>query len=217
MMRLRLFPLHTVLFPGMPLTLQVFEERYRYLVSECLASGEPFGVALIREGPEVGGEAVPHDVGTTARVERVTPAGADRLMLQSRGVARFRVTRLHHDRAYLSADVEYPVDEQPEVPETLYEEAARGYEQIHRLLHTIEGGYQRTIPIPQSPSALADAIGAIGSGVLPTDRMQALLEILSVPRRLERALEVVNVVLEATHARAQQVVAERWGAVERRN
>ncbi|MEX2372401.1 MAG: LON peptidase substrate-binding domain-containing protein, partial [Dehalococcoidia bacterium] len=55
--RLRLFPLRTVLFPGMALSLQVFEERYRVLVAECLEADEPFGVVLIREGPEVGGAA----------------------------------------------------------------------------------------------------------------------------------------------------------------
>jgi Lon protease-like protein len=49
-----LFPLHTVLCPGIVLPLHVFEDRYRALTRHCLATGEPFGVVLIRDGLEVG-------------------------------------------------------------------------------------------------------------------------------------------------------------------
>src|SRR6476469_1025296 len=53
-MEIPLFPLHTVLGPGIVLPLHVFEERYRAMTRRCLDSGEPFGVVLIRSGPEVG-------------------------------------------------------------------------------------------------------------------------------------------------------------------
>ena len=50
-----LFPLRTVLFPGMPLPLQIFEERYKAMTRELLDRGGEFGVLLIRQGSEVGG------------------------------------------------------------------------------------------------------------------------------------------------------------------
>ena len=53
-MKLPLFPLHTVLFPGMPLPLRIFEPRYREMIQTCLKHNTPFGVTLIRSGPEVG-------------------------------------------------------------------------------------------------------------------------------------------------------------------
>src|SRR3989337_2434064 len=53
-MDLPLFPLHTVLCPGVALPLHVFEERYRVMVGRCIDLGEPFGVVLIRQGREVG-------------------------------------------------------------------------------------------------------------------------------------------------------------------
>src|SRR4029079_13222633 len=53
-MEIPLFPLHTVLCPGIVLPLHVFEERYRAMTRRCLDTGEPFGVVLIRSGPEVG-------------------------------------------------------------------------------------------------------------------------------------------------------------------
>jgi len=63
-----LFPLHTVLFPGGTLALRVFEVRYIDMVRQCLREDRPFGVVLIAEGSEVGGEVTPHKVGTTARI-----------------------------------------------------------------------------------------------------------------------------------------------------
>src|SRR4029079_17235484 len=100
-MELTLFPLRTVLFPGMKLPLQVFEPRYRQLVAECMEYAEPFGVSLIREGAEVGGPAAPYNIGTTALIESVTTAPDGRLHLATMGGRRFRIVTLHTDRAYL--------------------------------------------------------------------------------------------------------------------
>ncbi|MFI5199818.1 MAG: LON peptidase substrate-binding domain-containing protein, partial [Candidatus Limnocylindrales bacterium] len=49
-MELPLFPLHTVLCPGVALPLKIFEERYRLMTRRCLERDEPFGIVLIREG-----------------------------------------------------------------------------------------------------------------------------------------------------------------------
>lgn len=52
--RLALFPLHTVLFPGSILPLQIFEQRYISLVKDCMKQQSGFVVVLISEGREVG-------------------------------------------------------------------------------------------------------------------------------------------------------------------
>src|ERR1051326_9156372 len=57
--RIPIFPLHVVLFPGMPLPLHVFEARYQEMMAECLQGDRTFGVCLIRSGQEVGGPAEP--------------------------------------------------------------------------------------------------------------------------------------------------------------
>ncbi len=64
-----LFPLHTVLFPGGPLPLRIFEARYIDMVGACMKSGTGFGVCLIREGSEVGPAAATHDIGTLALIQ----------------------------------------------------------------------------------------------------------------------------------------------------
>jgi hypothetical protein len=66
-----LFPLRSVLCPGVALPLHIFEERYRLMISRCIERGEPFGVILLRQGREVGpirGEVAA--VGTTAAIRR---------------------------------------------------------------------------------------------------------------------------------------------------
>ncbi len=105
--RLPLFPLHTVLFPGMILPLHIFEERYKRMIKDCLTAGEDFGVVFIREGVEVGGRAVPHEIGTTARLTRIEHLDQGRMNIVTVGERRFRVLRLYDDRPYLTADVEF--------------------------------------------------------------------------------------------------------------
>ena len=55
MLELPLFPLNTVLFPGMPLNLHIFEERYKRMMQACIESSKPFGVVLIKQGLEAHG------------------------------------------------------------------------------------------------------------------------------------------------------------------
>jgi len=99
-----LFPLHTVLFPGAVLPLNIFEERYRVLVRERLE----FGVVLIRQGSEVGeGRAEDlYGVGTLARLERVEALEDGRFSVLARGLRRFRLRSLEPGRPYPMGRVE---------------------------------------------------------------------------------------------------------------
>ncbi len=88
-----LFPLNTVLFPGGPLPLRIFEPRYLDMVSDCVRASRPFGVCLISEGSEVGAAAAPHDIGTLASIIDwnrlpdgllgITAEGGDRFSIHS--------------------------------------------------------------------------------------------------------------------------------------
>jgi len=65
---LPLFPLHTVLLPGGPLQLQIFEPRYVDMVGRCMRTGTPFGVVRIIEGSEAGTVSDTATTGTSARI-----------------------------------------------------------------------------------------------------------------------------------------------------
>ena len=101
-----LFPLGSVLFPGMPLALRVFEERYLKMMGAILDEDTPqFGVVLIERGHEVGGGEQRFGVGTLAEVlEIAAPDGP--LAVVAKGTRRFRVTTWLEDDPYPRAEVE---------------------------------------------------------------------------------------------------------------
>ena len=95
-----LFPLHTVLFPGGPLALRIFEPRYLDMVSECLRNEHPFGVCLIQSGQEAGAAATPHLTGTFAGIVDWQRGDDGLLAISARGEQRFHVldTRVEGDQ-----------------------------------------------------------------------------------------------------------------------
>lgn len=110
--RLPIFPLGTVLFPGGVLPLRIFEARYMDMTTRCLRDERVFGVCLIAEGGEVGAPALPHPVGTSARIMSWDMAQAGLLHLVTHGEQRFRIvsTRLERD-GLLTAEVLWLPDE----------------------------------------------------------------------------------------------------------
>lgn len=106
-----MFPLGSVLVPGMVLPLHVFEPRYRDLVEHCLAGEAEFGVVLIERGSEVGGGDLRRDVGTVARILEAVRFDDGRWALGCVGVRRIRVEGWLPDDPYPRADVEDWPDE----------------------------------------------------------------------------------------------------------
>jgi Lon protease-like protein len=87
-----IFPLRSVLCPGVALPLHIFEERYRLLVARCLELDQPFGVVLVREGRDVGpltGRIAA--VGTTAVIRRAGRYPDGRMDILTVGQQRFHL------------------------------------------------------------------------------------------------------------------------------
>jgi Lon protease-like protein len=115
-----MFPLGTVLLPGMVLPLHVFEPRYRQLMRDVRAGDDRFGVVLITRGSEVGGGDTRTDVGTIARVVQAEEAPDGRWAVAAVGMARLRVERWLDDDPYPRAEVaEWPEDGPPPAPAEL--------------------------------------------------------------------------------------------------
>ena len=89
-MRVPLFPLNAVLFPGGPLPLRIFEPRYISMVSHCVQHDTPFGVLLIRDGKETG-PSTTHNVGTLARIIDWYQGSDGLLGITAMGEERFRL------------------------------------------------------------------------------------------------------------------------------
>ncbi len=107
-MELPLFPLHTVLCPGVALPLHVFEPRYRAMVGRCIETESSFGIVLIRDGREVGGGPTSiATVGTIAEIREVGTFSDGRYELLVVGARRFRIESVTVGREpYLVGDVE---------------------------------------------------------------------------------------------------------------
>ena len=88
---LPIFPLGSVLFPGGTLALKIFEQRYMDMAKDCLKRAKPFGIALIREGEEVGSPAAPYPVGTLARIDDWDMPNLGVLQIKVIGGTRFRI------------------------------------------------------------------------------------------------------------------------------
>src|SRR5580658_9192058 len=121
--RLPMFPLATVLFPGLLLPLHIFEDRYRQLVRDLVRQPEPqrFGVIAIREGRETGidGVSALYEIGCTATLRRVSERDDGRFDLVTVGADRFRLIALDDSKPYFQGEVEF-------LPENTGDETAIG-------------------------------------------------------------------------------------------
>ena len=173
---LPLFPLNTVLFPGMPLPLHIFEERYKAMVADCIRDGRPFGVVLIAQGTAEGGPpATPHAIGCTAEITQVQPLEEGRMLIVTVGRERFRIIRLQRAEPYLVGMVE-PAPLLDEDEAQLAESAARLGPLVSQYLDKLaQLGHMDTPPDPppDDPAALAYLGAALIQ--LPPEQKQALL------------------------------------------
>ena len=108
MNELPLFPLNTVVFPGWPMPLHIFEPRYKAMVQYCIDNKKPFGIVLIEEGEAEDDTAVvPRRIGCTVVITQVQKIEDGRLNILTVGQDRFRIHRLSRKKPYLVGEVEY--------------------------------------------------------------------------------------------------------------
>jgi Lon protease-like protein len=135
-----LFPLHTVLFPGGPLPLRIFETRYTDMVRRCMREQQPFGVVLIQEGEEAGPVATTATVGCSARIADFYTLQDGLLGISCVGERKFSVQRVWRAPDGLNlANVSW-MEPEPRVP--LPEEYAQFGATARRALEELAEHYQ---------------------------------------------------------------------------
>lgn len=198
-----MFPLGSVLVPGMILPLHVFEPRYRRLVRDCLAGDGEFGVVLIERGSEVGGGDVRTDVGTMARIVRADETPDGRYAVGAVGVRRIRVRRWLDDDPYPRAEVVDWPDPDPDPSGT----GVAALADVATLLRRVSAlRAELGEPAPPLDLELSDdpviagyqatAVAPLGSA----DR-QALLRSSDVEQRAEMLRDLLAGQLDVLHAR----------------
>ncbi len=142
-MEVPLFPLSTVLFPGGPLPLRIFESRYIDMISYCMKNDVAFGVLLIRDGKE-SGPATTHDVGTLARITDWYQGSDGLLGVTAIGEQRFRLLSSRRQDDGLNIGSIELIDDEPDLPlprkfgalkkilESVLDDLGRLYESLER-------------------------------------------------------------------------------------
>jgi Lon protease-like protein len=196
---LPLFPLgHTVLFPGVVLPLHVFEERYRELVRTLVELPEGtrrrFGVVAIRQGWEVGEDAVSalHDVGCAAELRRVSRYPDGRYDIVTVGTERFRLRSVdRRSRPYLVGAVDWlPAEPPPDGVAGLAEAVGMLFGQYVDAAAGLQGRRAEDAELPDDPAELAYAVAA--AAVLTLEDRQALLEAETTQERLRAELRLLK-------------------------
>ena len=189
---LALFPLHAVLFPGGRLPLRFFEAGYMDMAKSFLRVGAAFGVCLIREGREVGEAALPHDVGTLARIASWDMPQLGVLQVVALGEQRFRIrSRTVQADGLARGVVELlPNDADAAIPP----HCARCVRILERVI-----GEQPALFEPPHRLDSASWVGARLAEVLPLELSgkQALLELGDARERLERINRLIAAAPEA--------------------
>ncbi len=192
---LPLFPLGTVLYPGLLLPLNIFEERYRQLVRDLLDGPEPrrFGVIAIRKGRETGVDGISalHQIGCTATLREVAEQEDGRFHLMTVGTQRFRIASLDSEsQPYLQGEVDLLAEEVgDEAAAGLAAQAVqRGFRGYVEALASRESVEVSVPELPDEPLLLSYLVAA--SMILDLPVRQELLAEPDAERRLgaERAL-----------------------------
>jgi Lon protease-like protein len=184
-----LFPLDVVLFPGTPLSLHIFEPRYKEMIGECLAQHQPFGVVrAVEQGLA--------EVGCTAEIMTVVKEYSDgRLDLVTQGRQRFELVRVNQDRSFLQAEI-FLIADEPDAPSQ--EETSRAI-QLHAELLAIAGA------TPDLSAADPSALSFYLAGSLPLDLdfKQKLLALRSEPGRLSLLITYLETLIPNLHRAAR--------------
>lgn len=176
MFELPLFPLNTVLFPGMPLALHIFEDRYKLMIGKCLQERRPFGVVLIKKGAEaLGPVAEPYAIGCSAYVTQVERLEQGRMNIGVIGRERFRILALDGEKPYLVGQVErYPLPEADPFDEARAAERLRPWILRYlKALPQVEDLQIEADHLPDEPLPLAFLAATLLQ--LPAEQKQSLL------------------------------------------
>jgi len=182
-----IFPLTTVLLPGMSLPLHIFEARYRQLVTDLLQMPETeriFGVVAIKAGWEVGANNLPilHSIGTVAKVRKIKHLPDGKFDIATAGGDRFLIQEISQKKApYLMARVNYLAPVENSTNQNLINSAQQAYTNYLRIIGESTASVYSQLPNEAGP--LANLLSATLTGNIL--EQQKLLEMNSVEEKLK--------------------------------
>jgi Lon protease-like protein len=214
---LPMFPLNSVLFPGLSVPLRVFEDRYRALVHHLLRVEDPtervFGSVGIREGYEVGdhGAQSLFRVGCKALLTEIEANADGTFDVVAVGLGRIQLDRLDTTGLFPVGHVEELQDSDAPVSEDVLERARATFTAYRQALSEIRSDpYEGALP--RDPTYLSWTLAACAP--LPLSERQALLEAEDAEGRLVLVTDLLRSELRAMNVIASlpatEVARTRW-------
>ncbi len=213
-----LFPLNTVLFPGMMLPLHIFEDRYKAMVKQCMAGDNIFGVVLAKnrqaQSPNVAQLYSDdlYNVGTTARITAVEHLDNNKMNLITVGQERFIIKNIEaSDEDFIIGSVDpYPLSDRSNPPQmdTLVDRLRPMVQEYINHLADASGEDLSEATLPADPKALAYLAGTAVQGPLP-DKQQLLASdslgqlIVKTVNVMDRENKILTYMLKAYQAHQQ--------------
>lgn len=174
----------------MPLSLHVFEERYKEMMRDCMAASTSFGVVAVREGLESSGAAVPHAVGTLARIVHLEELSDGRINLLVTGASRFRVGPRLDGKPYARAEVDYLAEEDGAATPQLTRRVKAAFRGYLRSLSRVSSGQAELPELPSEPEILSYLVAATME--IGLDARQQVLEAPDAATRMRLELGVLR-------------------------
>jgi len=189
---LPLFPLNTVLVPGLVMPLHIFEPRYCELIEMLLSNPDEntreFGIIAVRDGrslEENGVEAL-YDVGTAAVLRKVDRLDDGQFDIVTIGSRRFLIHAVDTSAPLATATVEFLEDPTSDVSPRQLQQVAQRFTTYRTVLGgRLDDGDASADDLPAEATVLSYLITA--SMVLPTNERQALLSAVDAKERLTLA------------------------------
>jgi Lon protease-like protein len=174
------------------------------MIGECVDREAPFGIMLIKEGPEVGGPAEPVRIGTTARITQVERLQEGRLNIMTTGERRFELVEVTQQLPYLTGQVRYLPEETGDAASPALAQVKEGYAVFLRHLTSLAGGWASTAELPEEPVALSFAVA---SSLATTVAMPGGVKqnILEAPDAAERLTRLVPLLEQGNEALAEEI------------
>lgn len=189
---LPLFPLNTVLFPYSQIQLNIFEDRYRTLIRECIDFEKSFGIVLIRSGKEVGGPADPYMVGTAVRIMSSQTHADGTMDIHVLGERRFRIRRIDETKPFLVGFVEPIIEVEPDENPRSDALMMKVRESFKLLIERImeRQDFKVEVQFPTDPTALSFIV----ANVLQMENIQKqrLLELTDTNERFAAMLPILE-------------------------
>jgi len=195
---LPLFPLpDVVLFPGRPLPLHIFEDRYRLMINTALEGDRKFGVLLWN--PTISKSV---NVGCATEISEVVKLKDGRMNIMTVGLQRFRIVEIVRQLPYLVGKVEWLDDSEPDAGTlAIGDQVDQSLRDVVRLANKLNHK-QNVVPedLPSDPVYLSFWIASLFFN--SSDDRQELLELCDTSERLKKELQLLDTLKGELAARA---------------